>query len=65
MLSYLRHQIELSGERHAPGALAVGNDPQGTRCIGGWAATKASLNTVAKRGSSCPYQESNPDFPVV
>jgi hypothetical protein len=52
--------MEVSGELHAPAALAPGEDQPGTHWIGGWVGNRASPDTVVKRKIPSPRRYSNP-----
>jgi hypothetical protein len=41
--------LEVSGQLHAPAALALGKEPSDTHWIGGWVGPRAGLDDVEKR----------------
>jgi hypothetical protein len=60
-----RHQMEVSGQLHAPAALPPGKEPPGSHWIGGWVDPRAVLDAVVKRKIPSPGRESNPRTPIV
>jgi hypothetical protein len=63
--SWPRHQMGVSGQRHAPAALRPGERTPGTHCTGGGVGLRAGLDTDVRGKILCPCRGSNPDHPVV
>jgi hypothetical protein len=60
MEEWPRHQIEVSGQLHAPGRFTSGETNHGTRRIGDWVGPRAGLDAVEKREISRPRRQWNP-----
>jgi len=56
--------MEVSGQLHAPAAVAPGERAPGTQWIGGWEGLRARLDLEAKTKISSPCRESNPVRPA-
>jgi hypothetical protein len=55
----------VSGQRHAPAALCIGERTPGTHCTGGSVGLRASMDTEVRGIILFPCRGSNPDLPVV
>jgi hypothetical protein len=60
-----RHEMGVSGQRHAPAALTLGERTPGTHCTGGWVGPRAGLDTEDRGKILCLCRGSNLDLPVV
>jgi hypothetical protein len=61
--SWRRHQIDVSGELHAPAALFPREIAYGIHSIGGWVGPRVGLDAVENR-KIFPWRESNPCRPT-
>jgi hypothetical protein len=48
IFSWHVHELEVSGQLHAPAALPPAEEPSGTHWIGGWVDLRAGLDDVVK-----------------
>jgi hypothetical protein len=65
LILWPRHQIDVSGQLHAPGHFTPRERAPGTHWIGGWVGPRAVLEAVVKRRIPSPRRESNPRTPIV
>jgi hypothetical protein len=49
-----RHEMGVSGQRHAPAALCPGERTPGTHWAGGWVGRRAGLDTEVRGKILCP-----------
>jgi hypothetical protein len=59
-----RHQMNVSGQFHAPAALHPRERPPGTHWIEAWVGNITGLVATVKRKISCPCKESNHCHPT-